>query len=84
MIWTSPTGHTYTTHPGSALLFPTLCAPTGTLSLPETDTPVVTGDRGVMMPKRRRTRAQNLAARIDAERKLNDAHIAERNKPPPF
>ncbi|MGE2737596.1 DUF222 domain-containing protein, partial [Mycolicibacterium vaccae] len=29
--WTSPTGHTYTTKPGSALLFPTLCKPTGML-----------------------------------------------------
>jgi hypothetical protein len=37
-----------------------------------------------MMPKRRRTRAQNYAARINAERQLNDAHVAERNKPPPF
>ena len=40
--------------------------------------------RGLMMPKRRRTRAVNLARRIQAERKLNDDHIAERNKPPPF
>jgi Domain of unknown function (DUF222) len=31
LILTSPTGHTYTTKPGSALLFPTLCQPTGTL-----------------------------------------------------
>jgi len=35
-----------------------------------------------MMPKRRRTRAENLARRIQAERKLNDEHVAERNKPP--
>jgi len=84
VIWTSPTGHTYTTRPGSALLFPTLCLPTGTLWLPEPHTAIDTGDRGVMMPKRRRTRAQNLAARITAERRLNDAHVAERNKPPPF
>jgi hypothetical protein len=41
-------------------------------------------DRGTMMPKRRRTQAENLAKRIEAERKLNDAYIAERNKPPPF
>ena len=31
VIWTSPTGHTYTTYPGSKHLFPTLCAPTATL-----------------------------------------------------
>ena len=83
IIWTSPTRHTYTTRPGSALLFPTLCLPTGTLSLPEPDT-VEIRDRGVMMPKRRRTRAQDAAYRTDAERRLNDAYVAERNKPPPF
>ena len=83
VIWTSPTGHTYTTRPRSALLFPSLCEPTAALSLPEPDS-VVSGDRGVMMPKRRRTRAQDRAYRIDAERRLNDAYVAERNMPPPF
>ena len=29
--WTSPTGHTYTTYPGSKHLFPQLCQPTATL-----------------------------------------------------
>ena len=80
----SLTGHTYTTRPGSALLFPTLCRPTGALSLPAPDTSVDSGDRGVMMPKRQRTRVQDRAYRIAAERRLNDAHVAERNKPPPF
>jgi hypothetical protein len=28
VIWTSPSGQTYVTIPGSALLFPSLCAPT--------------------------------------------------------
>ncbi|MFC5331824.1 hypothetical protein [Mycobacterium branderi] len=42
------------------------------------------GERGVMMPLRRRTRQQDRAKRIDAERALNAAHIAERNQPPPF
>jgi hypothetical protein len=37
-----------------------------------------------MMPRRRRTRAQDRAYRIDAERALNTARVAERNKPPPF
>jgi hypothetical protein len=40
--------------------------------------------RGLMMPTRRRTRAENLARRIEAERRLNDEYVAERNKPPPF
>lgn len=31
IVWTAPTGHTYTTHPGSRLLFPMLCLPTATL-----------------------------------------------------
>jgi hypothetical protein len=40
-----------------------------------------------MMPKRRHTRAANKAKAITAERKLNEALVAEvahRNKPPPF
>jgi hypothetical protein len=83
VVWTSPSGHTYTTRPGSRLLFPTLCLPTG--ELPATPTVYQPcGDRGIMMPKRRRTREQDRARRIDAERALNAAHIAERNQPPPF
>jgi hypothetical protein len=83
VIWTSPSGQTYTTRPGSRLLFPTLCLPTGELPT----VPTVgwqPGDRGVMMPKRRRTREQDRLYRIDAERALNAAHVAERNQPPPF
>jgi hypothetical protein len=37
-----------------------------------------------MMPKRRRTREQDRVYRINAERALNGAHVAERSKPPPF
>jgi hypothetical protein len=37
-----------------------------------------------MMPRRRRTREPDTADRNAAERRLNDAHAAERNKPPPF
>jgi hypothetical protein len=37
-----------------------------------------------MMPTRRKTRAAQRAYRITAERRLNDARVAERNKPPPF
>jgi hypothetical protein len=84
VIWTSPTGHTFTTHPGSRHLFPTLCEPTGTLWTGEPPTIEPTGERGVMMPKRRHTRAQNIAKAIKAERRLNDDLVAERNRPPPF
>jgi hypothetical protein len=37
-----------------------------------------------MMPRRKQTRAHNAAKAIAAERRLNDALVAERNKPPPF
>jgi hypothetical protein len=85
LILTAPTGHTYTTKPGSAQLFPTLCQPTATLWTPGDEPTIPPSDgREVMMPKRRRTRAENLARRIQAERKLNDEYVAERNKPPPF
>jgi hypothetical protein len=83
IVWTSPSGHTYTTRPGSRLLFPTLCLPTGELpSAPTTERP--TAPRGLMMPTRRRTREEDRSQRIDAERALNAARVAERNKPPPF
>ena len=57
IIWTSPTGHTYTTYPGSLHLFPQLCKPTATLWTGEPPTAEPAGDRGAMMPKRRHTRA---------------------------
>jgi hypothetical protein len=85
LILTAPTGHTYTTKPGCAQLFPTLCQPTATLWTPGDEPTIPPSDgRGLMMPRRRRTRAENLARRIQAERKLNDEYVAERNKPPPF
>ncbi|MCV7173051.1 DUF222 domain-containing protein [Mycobacterium manitobense] len=84
IVWTAPTGHTYTTRPGSALIFPTLCRPTGNLPPPPPQALLDNAFRGVKMPTRRRTRAQNRAQRIAAERKLNDDHVAERNTPPPF
>jgi hypothetical protein len=37
-----------------------------------------------MMPPRRRTRRADRAYRIACERSLNDAYVAERNKPRPF
>ena len=82
IVWTSPSGHTYTTRPGSRLLFPALCQPTGELpTAPTAHRP--SSDRGVMMPTRRRTRQQDRTHRINTERALNDLHVAERNQPPP-
>jgi hypothetical protein len=72
VIWTLPSGHTYVTTPGSALLFPSLCASNG--DLPEPDRPAPgdrCGDRTAMMPTRHRTRAQNRADAITAERHHN-------------
>lgn len=70
--WTSPTGHTYTTRPGSTLLFPALCQAAATPAV--TPSPATsTADRGLMMPTRKRTRIQDRAHRINSERALNKA-----------
>ena len=101
LILTSPAGHTYVTTPGSALLFPSLCYAVGGMPSPEADPPSdYCADRAVMMPKRRRTRAQDRAYRIATERRQNrDARMARRaesvtaagpappdidDEPPPF
>ena len=75
-VWTSPTGHTYTTHPGSRSFFPHWNTDTGTLPPPPTSQTLST-DRGVMMPQRKRTRARDREARIKSEREQN-------SDPPPF
>jgi Domain of unknown function (DUF222) len=98
LICTSPTGHTYVTTPGSALLFPSLCYSVGGLPTPEADPPSQPcAQRTAKMPTRRRTRAQNRAARIATERRQNrTARLAARaaqsgpappdddDEPPPF
>jgi hypothetical protein len=72
VILTSPSGQTHVTTPGSTLLFPGLCAPTGRVLTPQADPPLDRhGERTAMMPKRRRTRAQNRAHRIVTERRQN-------------
>ena len=75
-VWTSPTGHTYTTYPGSKCYFPDWDTNTGELPPPPPPETFST-DRGLMMPQRKRTRAQDRAARIKAEREQNNSH-------PPF
>ena len=80
VIWLLPDGRTYVTTPGSALLFPSLCAPTGDLPPSHSDRiQPRCGDRAAMMPKRRRTRAQNRAHRINSERRQNH-NARERRK----
>ncbi|MGH3553921.1 MAG: hypothetical protein ACRDTK_03185 [Mycobacterium sp.] len=99
VIWTLPSGHTYVTSPGSAILFPALTVPTGE---PPEPTPTVNdrcGERTAMMPTRRRTRAQQRSQRITAERNRNRndrltrqraytyaraAPLGDPDEPPPF
>ncbi|MGO4446968.1 hypothetical protein AB4Z42_26815, partial [Mycobacterium sp. 2YAF39] len=38
-------------------------------------------NRGLMMPRRTQTRAQSRREYIEQQRRLNDDHLAERNKP---
>jgi len=94
LILTAPTGHVYTTTPGGAEFFPQLATPTGELVIPEQLGPP-SPNRGVMMPKRQRTRAQDRAYRIAQERQHNAARIARKHfllaeriarddEPPPF
>ncbi|WP_049792848.1 HNH endonuclease signature motif containing protein [Mycolicibacter sinensis] len=71
LILSAPSGQTYVTTPGSALLFPRLCAPTAQLQPTQRQPDDRCGQRSVMMPRRRRTRAQNRAARINTERNQN-------------
>ncbi|TLH59474.1 HNH endonuclease signature motif containing protein [Mycolicibacterium phocaicum] len=82
IVWTAPTGHTYVSVPGSRILFPRMVTDTPLPHPPppegtDLDTPASPG-RGVMMPLRSRTRAQNLAQQIAYERALNQADIDER------
>ena len=81
MIWRLPDGHTYVTTPGSALLFPSLCAPTGDAPRPAAFNAERCGERTAMMPKRLRTSAQDRAQRIATERRHNrDARMARREQ----
>ncbi len=70
VIWTSPSGRTEVTTPGSALCFPSLCRPTGELP-PTQRVAERCGERTAMMPTRRRTRAEYRSRRIAEERRLN-------------
>jgi hypothetical protein len=95
VIWTSPSGLTYVTTPGSALLFPSLCAPapmTAQAVSVSARVQCANANRAAMMPKRRRTRAQNRAKYIASERRRNRAPrestgpplVVANDEPPPF
>ncbi len=94
IVLTSPAGHTYTTEPHGAAMFPTLATPTGELDLPAHIVDPST-DRSAMMPRRKQTRAQDRQDRINAERRERTELIAEEERqrqawlaanyqPPPF
>jgi hypothetical protein len=94
VIWTSPAGDRYVTHPGSAIVFPGLCAPTAPMVLDAHHQPGDQSDRTAKMPRRRRTRAHQRAHDIAAERAANhrartttptpQAVVIDDPSPPPF
>jgi hypothetical protein len=81
LILTTPNGRTATTKPAGALFFPQLGAATGELIIPNATSPP-DPSRGLCMPTRQRTRAQDRASRIQWERGINAARYAA--DPPPF
>jgi hypothetical protein len=70
--WMAPDGQTYTTHPGSRLLFPSLCRPTAPVTARDVPTTTTDPSRGLAMPRRAQTRTQNRAQAIDDERRFNE------------
>ncbi len=95
IMFTSPSGRTYTTTPSGALFFPQLGVSTGQIIL-EDRHPNTTAEAGrtQMMPTRQRSRAEERQARINWERGLNEARLAALEEeraareiaagPPPF
>ncbi len=81
LIWTSPAGKRYVTHPGSRLLIPQW--ETTTAELPERSG-YPPGATGLLMPTRRRTRAAQRALFVRRERALNAGYVAGRKAPVPY
>ncbi|WP_156434338.1 DUF222 domain-containing protein [Mycobacterium sp. IS-1590] len=77
--WTAPTGRTYLTYPGSRLFYPDW--DTTTATVPRNTAPAARGDKAAMMPRRRRTRAQDRLHRITRERALNALDRAKTTAP---
>ncbi|MGV0588864.1 DUF222 domain-containing protein [Mycolicibacterium pulveris] len=73
IVWTAPSGHTYTTRPLSHMLFPHWDTTTADLPPPAHPPPPSSTQRHLKMPRRRRTRAADTTTRINTERKLNAA-----------
>jgi hypothetical protein len=94
IVLRAPTGHVYRTEAHGAAMFPALAQSTGELEVPPQVVPPGT-DRSVMMPRRKQTRDQDRADRINAERRERSELIAEEERqhqawlaanyqPPPF
>ena len=76
VVWTCPQGQTYTTYPGSRLLFPTLCRPTAPVTARETPSATINArGRTLAMPRRTTTRTQNRTHAITDERRYNEASL---------
>ena len=71
MIWTSPTGRTYTTRPLGAFFFPQLAVAAEKLVLPKGPPPGP--NRELAMPRRKRTRAEDRAYRVQWDSAINTA-----------
>ncbi|GAA1676042.1 HNH endonuclease signature motif containing protein [Mycolicibacterium murale] len=80
---TTPTGQTYTSKPASRLYFPAINTTSEPIDTPP-PTPTPPGKINHIPTYRKRNHARQRIYRINAERKLNDAHVAEWNRPPPF
>ena len=76
IAWTAPTGHTYTTTPGSRILFPDTHFPSPPPTPPNTATSDQPG-RDLMMPTRRHTRTDDHTRHTRHERQLNWAELLE-------
>jgi hypothetical protein len=95
VIWTLPSGQSYVTSPGSAILFPALTVPTGDLPEAQPAPDIRCGERTAIMPTPQRTRSQQRSQRITLERNQNrnDRLARQRafgyarassDEPPPF
>lgn len=82
VIFTSPTGHRYTTEPAGALLYPALSTPTGTPDVSAGNGPPAP-NRGLAMPTRKRSRDDDRRDRITRERRVRAAINAAAQRPPP-
>jgi hypothetical protein len=78
VVWTTPTGRTYSTKPGGSLFFPILATPTGEAAIRKLTTEPAEL-RGLMMPRRSLKRQRWLFDELEKHRQSMAA-----DEPPPF